>query len=416
MDLSKRNKIADKFLLIMKQALDEQPRIPYFDFRYKGTGEYQGRPVSMNPEGKYLTQLKEQIEFSDEEFSKVINYCFSQKYIWGGSLQYIRLSDKGMQRANEIENLIIQNTAVVIPETAESDNQTNTNKFDVTEKKILEKFFEMESGYVLDFSNRTFEEFFNDTFGINIYDEKYNYNSGSKANRLRAFWDIESNIMVSECIIKMIEWWETTNLINGKTPKENQKELASRCKIIAANIRTRQTSNNPNDKDNAEELAFLNKKIGSIDIKSIPISGKMSDIIQQRLNEIEVCLKSKVALGTIFLIGSTLEGILIDLAKQHPAQFNKANSAPKNIEGKVKPFNAWSLSSLIDVSYETGFIGLDVKKFSHNLRDFRNYIHPEEQLKQNFTPDLYTTSISWQVLLAAIKDITENNIPSPSHC
>ena len=56
-------------------------------------------------------------------------------------------------------------------------------------------------------------------------------------------------------------------------------------------------------------------------------------------------------------------------------------------------------------SYCLFIIGLDVKKFSHNLGDFRNYIHPEEQVTQNFNPDKNTALISYQVLLAAIKDL-----------
>jgi hypothetical protein len=57
------------------------------------------------------------------------------------------------------------------------------------EKRHLEKILGMGSGYVLDFSNRTFEEFVVDSTGKNIYDEKYSSAGGSKANRLRAFWD-----------------------------------------------------------------------------------------------------------------------------------------------------------------------------------------------------------------------------------
>ena len=52
-DLAKRNKIADQFLLIMKQKLDEEPRTPYFDFKFKGCGEYAGQSSSQNPEGQY---------------------------------------------------------------------------------------------------------------------------------------------------------------------------------------------------------------------------------------------------------------------------------------------------------------------------------------------------------------------------
>ena len=53
------------------------------------------------------------------------------------------------------------------------------------DKQVLEKLFQMSGGYVLNFTNRTMEEFFDDDVGINIYDEKYNYASGSKANYIR---------------------------------------------------------------------------------------------------------------------------------------------------------------------------------------------------------------------------------------
>mgnify|MGYP001619194306 FL=1 len=56
------------------------------------------------------------------------------------------------------------------------------------EKQILEKLFQMGGGYVLNFSDRTMGEFFRDDVGIDIYNKKYNYASGSKANRLRGFW------------------------------------------------------------------------------------------------------------------------------------------------------------------------------------------------------------------------------------
>lgn len=103
MNLGKRNNITNKFLLIMKQVLDKEPRTPYFDFKFKGTGNYAGRSVSENPEGKYLTQLKQQIKVSDQEFKEVLNYCYNQGYIYG-SQEYIRLTDKGREQANKFES------------------------------------------------------------------------------------------------------------------------------------------------------------------------------------------------------------------------------------------------------------------------------------------------------------------------
>jgi len=56
------------------------------------------------------------------------------------------------------------------------------------DKVKFEKLFGMSSGYVLDFSNRAFQEFVMESTGLDIYDSKYDYGSGSKANQLRGFW------------------------------------------------------------------------------------------------------------------------------------------------------------------------------------------------------------------------------------
>ena len=50
------------------------------------------------------------------------------------------------------------------------------------EKRQLERLFEMSDGYVLDFSNREFEEFVFDSVGINVYDDRYAAGGKSKAN------------------------------------------------------------------------------------------------------------------------------------------------------------------------------------------------------------------------------------------
>lgn len=64
------------------------------------------------------------------------------------------------------------------------------------EKKFFEKLFQMEGGYVLNLSNREFKSFFQD-YDIDIEAEKYGGDRISKANRLRKFWEIESNLTVA---------------------------------------------------------------------------------------------------------------------------------------------------------------------------------------------------------------------------
>ena len=64
----------------------------------------------------------------------------------------------------------------------------------------------MGSGYVLDFTNRKFAEFILDTTGRNIYDPRYDNTSGSKAHRLRMFWQKEDNRLVGKLMGDLLDY------------------------------------------------------------------------------------------------------------------------------------------------------------------------------------------------------------------
>jgi hypothetical protein len=53
--------------------------------------------------------------------------------------------------------------------------------------RLIDDLFEMGGGYVLNFSNKTFAEFFDEELGINIDDPRYDVEGTSKAKRLRFF-------------------------------------------------------------------------------------------------------------------------------------------------------------------------------------------------------------------------------------
>ena len=83
------------------------------------------------------------------------------------------------------------------------------------EKQVSEKLFQMGGGYVLNFSDRTMGEFFRDDVGIDIYGKKYEYGSGSKANRLRGLWLQADDKLVGKSILKLIEYIENQILIDN---------------------------------------------------------------------------------------------------------------------------------------------------------------------------------------------------------
>lgn len=155
-------------------------------------------------------------------------------------------------------------------------------------------------------------------------------------------------------------------------------------------------------KKEVNEEDFISQEFDEISIFELNLDGIISDILSKRILEIKANIKANAPLSAVVMIGSTLEGILLGFASKNPKDFNQANAAPKDKKGKTKLYQDWSLSSFIDVAYELRLIQEDVKKFSHSLRDFRNYIHPFEQMSSGFNPDINTAKLCWNVLKVAM--------------
>ena len=101
-----------------------------------------------------------------------------------------------------------------------------------TEKQRFEKLLNMGTGYVLDFSNRTFEEFIWDSVRKEIFDNVYEHASGSKANRLRAFWDREPDHIVAKLLHDLVDY---------ACELGADRELIERCRNAAGRL----SHNNP---------------------------------------------------------------------------------------------------------------------------------------------------------------------------
>src|SRR5919199_732655 len=105
------------------------------------------------------------------------------------------------------------------------------------EKLKLEKFFGMGGGYVLNFLDRTFQEFILENTGIDIYENKYNiYASGSKANRIRAFWNQEPNYTVGELISALLEIWKAQKLTSDSAISPPEQALFDECFQISPRL------------------------------------------------------------------------------------------------------------------------------------------------------------------------------------
>lgn len=106
------------------------------------------------------------------------------------------------------------------------------------EKVKLEKMFGMDRGNVLDFSNRTFQEFIAENTGLDIYTSKYDNASNSKANRFRAFWKIESNYIVGNLTALMLEHWRTCKITNMVEMQVAEQILFDECIKICQRLKS----------------------------------------------------------------------------------------------------------------------------------------------------------------------------------
>ncbi len=104
------------------------------------------------------------------------------------------------------------------------------------DKLKFEKLFDMGTGYVIDFSNRTFSEFILENTGIDIFNGKYDNASGSKANRLRAFWQKEENHIVGQLLLKLLEHWIAKKETDFSEVTPAEKKLYDECEKIAKNL------------------------------------------------------------------------------------------------------------------------------------------------------------------------------------
>lgn len=141
------------------------------------------------------------------------------------------------------------------------------------EKQILEKLFQMKSGYVLNFSDRTMGEFFRDDIGIDIYSKKYNYASGSKANRVRGLWLKADEKTVGKSVLKLIEYIKNQILLDNLKQTDFPVEKMTAAKNIGEKLLGTKIK-----VENKSQATFKNGNI------NITLQKEVFDHVQKLLN------------------------------------------------------------------------------------------------------------------------------------
>lgn len=104
------------------------------------------------------------------------------------------------------------------------------------ERANIENFLGMKSGYVMDFSDRTFQEFVGEAVSLDINNEKYRYSSNSKANRLRQFIKVESNYTFGKLLSAFCGYW-LSKVHTGEIDYRDDEILYKECVRIADRLK-----------------------------------------------------------------------------------------------------------------------------------------------------------------------------------
>lgn len=136
----------------------------------------------------------------------------------------------------------------------------------------------------------------------------------------------------------------------------------------------------------------------------------LKEELEKRWREAQRCAHVEAHTAAVIMMGSILEGLLLARAQLSPTASYQSQRAPRDKNGKSPPIHDWTLSTLIDVATDLGWLKVDRSKFSHALRDSRNVVHPWQAVMTRANFDQATCKTSWNVLDASVDDMF-NSLP-----
>ncbi|MHB1993423.1 hypothetical protein [Metallibacterium scheffleri] len=256
----------------------------------------------------------------------------------------------------------------------------------------------MSNGYVLDFTDRTFTAFFAE-HGVQIDGQQHFAEGGSKAKRLRYFLKNASPLLAGQVLAALLQhrlaWKPAIDDADLKAYRSIVNRLGGQ---LSPDAEAKAANASP-----ISEAALLILAFQPGVFTRLPLDAALSRALVDRMQEAQRCIQATAYLSAVILCGSVLEGLSLGFGSRHAERVNRGFAARY---GKSPGrFHEWRLKEWIEVLGELGDLSPNVEKFGSALREFRNYVHPAEQLAHRFSPDKHTARIAFQVVVAAADDL-----------
>ena len=134
---------------------------------------------------------------------------------------------------------------------------------------------------------------------------------------------------------------------------------------------------------------------------------RMVMLLVDRAEQSRRAQASGAYLLALFGIGSFVEGLLLSVLMERYPELNATGFRGR--DGRKISANRAGLELLIDTAHDKRLIQFDAKSFMDPVRNFRNFIHPRQQLEHDFLPDEDTVALCWGPVHAVLNDLEEHH-------
>ena len=121
-------------------------------------------------------------------------------------------------------------------------------------------------------------------------------------------------------------------------------------------------------------------------LKALIVDDRARGVLLERAREAQVCESGGAYTMALISMGSFVEGLLFALLVQRDPNVLTHGLYDKRTKRQARA-DRLSLALLIDSAHDMGLIQVDAKEFVHKVRDYRNLVHPREQLSLGLVPD-----------------------------
>jgi hypothetical protein len=132
------------------------------------------------------------------------------------------------------------------------------------------------------------------------------------------------------------------------------------------------------------------------------------ELLMRRVAETLLCEQSGAHTMAIIGIGSVVEGLLYSLFAERDDDIRLHGF--RTPDGGRVPAGEASLELMINVAHARDWIQLDAKDFMHNVRRYRNFVHPHAELVRQPKFDQDSVTLCWAPVQALLNDL-EHHLP-----